>query len=103
MVLSLLIVIMVLDEQTVRLWLKDHQDAAQRLAEQQNTTFQEQFNALRAELQTATNLLQARHGVGLIRIHCFHGLCAWTCPNFREMILNAGYSLLMNIFPCSTL
>ena len=56
---------MVLDEQTVRLWLKDHQDAAQRLAEQQNAAFQEQFNALRAELQTATNLLQSRHGGGV--------------------------------------
>ncbi|GJY78973.1 RNA-directed DNA polymerase, eukaryota [Tanacetum coccineum] len=46
-----------MDEQTIRLWLKEHQDAAERLAAQQTAAFQAQFEALRTELQAATGLL----------------------------------------------
>ncbi|GJS47703.1 ty3-gypsy retrotransposon protein [Tanacetum coccineum] len=53
-----------MDEHTVRLLLKEHQDAAERLAQQQAATFQAQFEALRAELQAATGLRQVRHGGG---------------------------------------
>ncbi|GJV78676.1 ty3-gypsy retrotransposon protein [Tanacetum coccineum] len=53
-----------MDEQTIRLWLKEHQDAAERLAAQQTAAFQAQFEALRTELQAATGLLHNRHGGG---------------------------------------
>ncbi|GKB83153.1 hypothetical protein Tco_0950048, partial [Tanacetum coccineum] len=39
------------DENMVRLWLKDHQDAAKKLARQQAKAFQLQFDTLHAELQ----------------------------------------------------
>ena len=53
-----------MDEQTVRAWLKDQQDRAETLAQQQAATFQLQFDALRAELQATRGLLQNRHGGG---------------------------------------
>ncbi|GKD49070.1 ty3-gypsy retrotransposon protein [Tanacetum coccineum] len=40
-----------MDENTVRLWLKDHQDAAKKLVRQQAKAFQLQFDTLHAELQ----------------------------------------------------
>ena len=51
-------IVLMVNEQTIRLWLKDYQDAAERVAEQQAANFQAQFNALRDELQAATRLLQ---------------------------------------------
>ncbi|GKA11101.1 ty3-gypsy retrotransposon protein, partial [Tanacetum coccineum] len=53
-----------MDENTIRLWLKQQQDAAEKLAQQQAAAFQLQFDALREELQAARGLLQARHGGG---------------------------------------
>ncbi|GJV96654.1 ty3-gypsy retrotransposon protein [Tanacetum coccineum] len=53
-----------MDENTVRLWLKDHQDAAEKLARQQAEAFQLQFDTLRAELQATRGLLQNRQGGG---------------------------------------
>ncbi|GJV99070.1 ty3-gypsy retrotransposon protein [Tanacetum coccineum] len=52
-----------MDENTVRLWL-DHADAAQQLAQQQAAAFQQQFDALRVELQGTRGLFQARNGGG---------------------------------------
>ncbi|GKC30855.1 ty3-gypsy retrotransposon protein, partial [Tanacetum coccineum] len=40
-----------MDENTIRLWLKQQQDAAEKLAQQQAAAFQLQFDALREELQ----------------------------------------------------
>ncbi|GJV53818.1 retrotransposon-related protein [Tanacetum coccineum] len=40
-----------MDEQTVRVWLKERQDRAETLAQQQAAAFQLQFDILRAELQ----------------------------------------------------
>nr|GEX26562.1 hypothetical protein [Tanacetum cinerariifolium] len=53
-----------MDETTVRLWLKDHQDAAEKLARQQAKAFQLQLDTLRAELQATRGLFQNRHGGG---------------------------------------
>ena len=53
-----------MDENTIRLWLKEQQDAAEKLAQQQAAAFQMQFEALRAELQETKGLLQVRHGGG---------------------------------------
>ncbi|GKD64227.1 hypothetical protein Tco_1306335 [Tanacetum coccineum] len=52
------------DENAIRLWLKEQQDTAERLAQQQAAAFQAQIKALRAELQVATGVLQTRHGGG---------------------------------------
>ncbi|GJW93030.1 ty3-gypsy retrotransposon protein [Tanacetum coccineum] len=57
-------IIELMDENTVRLWLKEQQDAAERLAQQQAATFQAQIEALRAEIQVATRVIQTRHGGG---------------------------------------
>ncbi|GJZ31832.1 retrotransposon-related protein [Tanacetum coccineum] len=53
-----------MDENTVRLWLKDHQDAVEKLARQQAKAFQLQIDTLRAELQATVSLLQNRQGGG---------------------------------------
>ncbi|GJV01698.1 class II heat shock protein [Tanacetum coccineum] len=53
-----------MDEYTVRLWLKDHQDAAEKLVRQQTEAFQLQLDTLRAELQETRGLLQNRQGGG---------------------------------------
>ncbi|GKD66639.1 hypothetical protein Tco_1308747, partial [Tanacetum coccineum] len=47
-----------MNENTVCLWLKDHQDAMEKLAQQQVATFQALFDKLRAELQATHGLLQ---------------------------------------------
>ncbi|GKD92735.1 hypothetical protein Tco_1372572 [Tanacetum coccineum] len=47
-----------------RLWLKDHQDAMEKLARQQVVTFQALFDTLRAELQATRGLLQNRQAGG---------------------------------------
>ena len=52
-----------MDENTVWLLLKQA-DTAQQLAQQQATNFQEQFDALRTELQDTRELLQAHHWGG---------------------------------------
>ncbi|GJW38484.1 F-box/kelch-repeat protein SKIP30 [Tanacetum coccineum] len=43
--------IALMDENTVRLWLKDHQDASEKLVRQQAEAFQLQLDTLRTELQ----------------------------------------------------
>ncbi|GKB93705.1 ty3-gypsy retrotransposon protein, partial [Tanacetum coccineum] len=53
-----------MDENTVRLWLKDHQDAAKKLVRQQAEAFQLQLDTLRAELQATRGLFQNRQGGG---------------------------------------
>ncbi|GKC77463.1 ty3-gypsy retrotransposon protein [Tanacetum coccineum] len=53
-----------MDENTVRLWLKEQQDAAEKLAQEQAAAFQAQIKALRAELQVATGMFQERPGGG---------------------------------------
>ncbi|GJV18914.1 UBN2 domain-containing protein [Tanacetum coccineum] len=53
-----------MDENTVRLWLKDHQDAVEKLARQQAEAFQLQLDTLRTELQPTRGLLQNRQGGG---------------------------------------
>ncbi|GKD43594.1 hypothetical protein Tco_1268239 [Tanacetum coccineum] len=50
-----------MDENTVRLWLRDHQDAVEKLAQQHATDFQAQFDTL----QETRRLLQNRQGAGL--------------------------------------
>ena len=57
-------IVILMEENTVRLWLKEQQDAAEKLAQEQAAAFQRQFEALRAELQEAKALLQVRHGGG---------------------------------------
>ncbi|GJV01814.1 hypothetical protein Tco_1335383, partial [Tanacetum coccineum] len=51
-------------ENTMRLWLKDHQDAMEKVAQQEAAAFQAQFDTLRAELQATRGLLQNRQGAG---------------------------------------
>ncbi|GJW06310.1 hypothetical protein Tco_1568733 [Tanacetum coccineum] len=53
-----------MDENTVRLWLKDHQDVAEKLVQQQAEAFQLQLDTLRTELQATRGLLQIRQGGG---------------------------------------
>nr|GEV77879.1 prolyl oligopeptidase family protein [Tanacetum cinerariifolium] len=53
-----------MDENTVRLWLKDHQDAVEKLAQQQPAAFQTQFETLRTGLQVTRGLLQNRQRGG---------------------------------------
>ncbi|GJZ02819.1 hypothetical protein Tco_0520780, partial [Tanacetum coccineum] len=43
-----------MDENTVRLWLKEQRDAAEKLAQDQAAAFQAQIESLWAELQVAT-------------------------------------------------
>ncbi|GKC66685.1 hypothetical protein Tco_1099283 [Tanacetum coccineum] len=45
-------------ENTVCLWLKDHQDVMEKLAQQQAAAFQALFDTLRAKLQETRRLLQ---------------------------------------------
>jgi hypothetical protein len=49
-----------MEEHTVRAWLKEQQDGAETLAQQQAVAFQLQFDALHAELQAMRGLLQSR-------------------------------------------
>nr|GEY03185.1 retrotransposable element Tf2 [Tanacetum cinerariifolium] len=49
-----------MDEQMVRGWLKEQQDRAETLAQQQAKAFQLQFDTLRAELQATRGLLIGR-------------------------------------------
>nr|GEX98688.1 prolyl oligopeptidase family protein [Tanacetum cinerariifolium] len=56
--------ISLMDDNTIRLWLTGQQDAAKRLAQHQAAAFQTQIEALRAELQVATGVLQTWHGGG---------------------------------------
>ncbi|GJU43571.1 hypothetical protein Tco_1200837 [Tanacetum coccineum] len=51
-------------ENTVRLWLKDHQDAAEKLVRQQADAFQLQLDTLCTELQATRGLLQNGQGGG---------------------------------------
>nr|GEW09675.1 RNA-directed DNA polymerase [Tanacetum cinerariifolium] len=51
-------------ENTVMLWLKDHQEAMEKLTQEPVATFQAQFDTLRAELQATPGLLQYRQGGG---------------------------------------
>ncbi|GJX85257.1 ty3-gypsy retrotransposon protein [Tanacetum coccineum] len=52
-----------MDENIVRLWLKEQRDAVEKLAQEQAAPFQTQIEPLRAELQVATRVLQGRPGV----------------------------------------
>ncbi|GJT90622.1 DUF4219 domain-containing protein [Tanacetum coccineum] len=54
--------IALMDENTIRLWLKDHQDAAEKLVRQQAKAFQLQLDTLHTELQATRCLLQNRQG-----------------------------------------
>nr|GEW43065.1 Ty3/gypsy retrotransposon protein [Tanacetum cinerariifolium] len=56
--------ISLMDDNTTRLWLTKQQDAAKRLVQQQVASFQAQIEALRAELQVATGVLQTWHEGG---------------------------------------
>ncbi|GKE31154.1 ty3-gypsy retrotransposon protein [Tanacetum coccineum] len=51
-----------MNESTVRLWVKDHQDAAEKLVRQQAEAFQLQLDTIRAELQATRGLFQNQHG-----------------------------------------
>ncbi|GKE66087.1 retrotransposon-related protein [Tanacetum coccineum] len=54
-----------MDEQTIRRWMKEQQDRAEKMAQQQQqqaAAFQAQFEALRAELQASLGQLQGRPG-----------------------------------------
>ncbi|GJT82212.1 hypothetical protein Tco_1056554 [Tanacetum coccineum] len=53
-----------MDENMIRLLLKDQADAAEKQAQQHATTFQMQFDALRAELHATRGLLQTRYEGG---------------------------------------
>ncbi|GKA89059.1 retrovirus-related pol polyprotein LINE-1 [Tanacetum coccineum] len=53
-----------MDGNTVRLWLKDHQDAAEKLSRHQAEAFQVQLDTLRVELLPTRGLLQNRQGGG---------------------------------------
>ncbi|GJR60242.1 hypothetical protein Tco_1502404 [Tanacetum coccineum] len=53
-----------MDENTVHLWLKDHQDAAEKLVWQQAEAFQLQLDTLRVELQATRGLFQNQQGGG---------------------------------------
>ncbi|PWA81368.1 hypothetical protein CTI12_AA186890 [Artemisia annua] len=51
-----------MDEQRVRLWLKEHQDMAEKLVQQKTAAFTLQFDTLRAELQAIRGLLPNQNG-----------------------------------------
>ncbi|GJX18712.1 O-acyltransferase WSD1-like protein [Tanacetum coccineum] len=54
-----------MDEQTIRGWMKEQQDRAEKMAQQQQqqaATFQAQFEALRAKLHASLGQLQGRPG-----------------------------------------
>ncbi|GJW16251.1 hypothetical protein Tco_0020384 [Tanacetum coccineum] len=53
-----------MDENMIRLLLKDQADAAEKQAQQQVAAFQMQFDVLRAELQATRGLLQTRYEGG---------------------------------------
>ncbi|GKC25401.1 retrotransposon-related protein [Tanacetum coccineum] len=53
-----------MDEQTVRRWLKEQQDRAETFAQQQTAAFQLQLDTLRAELQATRGLMIGRPGSG---------------------------------------
>nr|GEU37907.1 transposon Ty3-I Gag-Pol polyprotein [Tanacetum cinerariifolium] len=53
-----------MDEQTVRGWLKEQQDRAETLAQQQTAAFQRQLDTLHAELQATRGLMIGRPGGG---------------------------------------
>nr|GEU98381.1 harbinger transposase-derived nuclease domain-containing protein [Tanacetum cinerariifolium] len=53
-----------MDDNTVRLWLKDHQDAAEKLVWQQAKAFQLQSDTLCSELQETRGLFQNRQRGG---------------------------------------
>ncbi|GKE42068.1 class II heat shock protein, partial [Tanacetum coccineum] len=61
--------IALMDENTVCLLLKNHQDAMEKLAQQQVMDFQALFDTLRAELQTTRGVLQNRQGAGVIKVY----------------------------------
>ncbi|GJY98960.1 hypothetical protein Tco_0516390 [Tanacetum coccineum] len=56
-----------MDENTMRLWLRDHQDAVKKLAQQHAAAIQSQIDTLRAELQATGGLLQNRQRGGVIK------------------------------------
>ncbi|PWA74167.1 hypothetical protein CTI12_AA254880 [Artemisia annua] len=51
-----------MDEQMVRLWLKEHQDTAEKVVQQQTAAFTLQFDTLRAELQAIRGPLPNQNG-----------------------------------------
>ncbi|GKE70137.1 hypothetical protein Tco_1528209, partial [Tanacetum coccineum] len=54
-----------MDEKTIRGWMKEQQDRAEQIAQQQQqqtATFQAKFESLRAELQASLGQLQGRPG-----------------------------------------
>ncbi|GKF08262.1 hypothetical protein Tco_0042486, partial [Tanacetum coccineum] len=53
-----------MDENTVCLWLKDHQDAMEKLAQQQTAAFQALLDTLRTELHATCGVLQGRQRGG---------------------------------------
>ncbi|GKA82583.1 hypothetical protein Tco_0789331 [Tanacetum coccineum] len=63
-----------MDENTVRLWLKDYQDAVENLVQQQAAAFQAQFDTLRAGLQATRRLLQNWQGAGIFSINEYFSL-----------------------------
>ncbi|GKB24449.1 hypothetical protein Tco_0863850 [Tanacetum coccineum] len=89
-----------MDENTVRLWLRDHQGAVEKLAQQHATAFQAQFDTLQAELQETRGLLQNRQGARVIKGRCYRNLCGWTFPNFQGTIQIDGSLPLMNSSHC---
>ncbi|GJR21735.1 hypothetical protein Tco_0970262 [Tanacetum coccineum] len=75
-----------MDEQMVRGWLKEQQDRAETLAQQQAEAFQLQSDALRADLQATRGLLIGRPPGGGGWMVCEHGIITrslrWDVPQF---------------------
>ncbi|GJW42684.1 hypothetical protein Tco_0071483 [Tanacetum coccineum] len=78
-----------MDENTVCLWLKDHQDAFEKLARQQTEGFQLQFDTLRAELQATRDcgIQFGRRGGGVVLVDVRNGLIT-TWAKFEESVKN---------------
>ncbi|GJY92684.1 ty3-gypsy retrotransposon protein [Tanacetum coccineum] len=94
-----------MDEKTIRGWMKEQQDRAEQIAQQQQqqaATFQAQFKSLRAELQASLGQLQGRPEDQRLRIVGFNleGAAAewfrWMSRNglitdwerFKESVMN---------------
>ncbi|GJY03985.1 hypothetical protein Tco_0369925, partial [Tanacetum coccineum] len=77
-----------MNENTVCLWLKDHQDAMEKLAQQQVAAFQALFDKLRPELQATHGLLQNLQRARLKPVGAARGAMEWLRVDEKELGLD---------------
>nr|GEU96985.1 hypothetical protein [Tanacetum cinerariifolium] len=82
------------------LYQLNHQDAMEKLAQQQAAAFQAMFDTLRAELPATRGLLQNRQAGGDDQVALLPRSMWWTFLNFQESIHKDGSFPLMNTSHC---